>query len=307
MSNVLHGIKHLGDRRMRSQARVANKDYNELDNSNSQYSQLTTHYDGKYNVGWYYMNAQPRPCFTSTLLDQINDYQQNIKSEMQATDQQKYNYLVLASNVEGIFNLGGDLAVFFELIKQQHREGLLAYAIKCIKVLHQNMNHLDSRLTTISLVQGDALGGGFEAALSSNILVAERETKLGLPEVLFNLFPGMGAYSLLSRKLNGAKAEEIIMSGKLYSAEELYDLGVVDILAEKGEGELAIYRYIESSNRKFNSHNAIRQVRDVCNKIPYQELLDITNIWVDSALKLTQKDLRMMERLVMRQNTKGNK
>ncbi len=287
-------------------ARVANKDYNELESLDNQYSQLTTHYDKKYKVGWYYMNAQPRSCFTSTLLNQINDYQQHVRAEMQASDQQKYNYLVLASNVEGIFNLGGDLAVFFELIKQQHREGLLAYAIKCIKVLHQNMNHLDSGLTTISLVQGDALGGGFEAALSSNILVAERGTKLGLPEVLFNLFPGMGAYSLLSRKLNGVKAEEIILSGKLYSAEELYDMGVVDILAEKGEGELEIYRYIDSANRKSNSHNAIRKVRDVCNRVPYQELLDITNIWVDAALKLTQKDLRMMERLVIRQNAKGS-
>ncbi len=291
---------------MRNLARVANKDYKELKNSNNQYSQLTTHYDGKYKVGWYYMDAQPRSCFTSTLLDQINDYQQHVRFEMQTSEQQKYNYLVLASNVEGIFNLGGDLAVFFELIKQQHREGLLAYAIKCIKVLHQNMNHLDSGLTTISLVQGDALGGGFEAALSSNVLVAERGTKLGLPEVLFNLFPGMGAYSLLSRKLNGVKAEEIIMSGKLYSAEELFDMGVVDILAEKGEGELAVYRYIESANRKSNSHNAIRKVRDVCNRVPYQELLDITSIWVDSALKLTPKDLRMMERLVTRQNAKGN-
>lgn len=291
---------------MRNLARVANKDYKELNNSNNQYSQLTTHYDGKYKVGWYYMDAQPRSCFTSTLLDQINDYQQHVRFEMQASEQQKYNYLVLASNVEGIFNLGGDLAVFFELIKQQHREGLLAYAIKCIKVLHQNMNHLDSGLTTISLVQGDALGGGFEAALSSNVLVAERGTKLGLPEVLFNLFPGMGAYSLLSRKLNGVKAEEIIMSGKLYSAEELFDMGVVDILAEKGEGELTVYRYIESANRKSNSHNAIRKVRDVCNRVPYQELLDITSIWVDSALKLTPKDLRMMERLVTRQNAKGN-
>jgi DSF synthase len=291
---------------MRNLARVANRDYDEHDSLDNQYSQLTTHYDEKYKVGWYYMNAQPRACFTSTLLNQINDYQQHVRAEMQASDQQKYNYLVLASNVEDIFNLGGDLAVFFELIKQQHREGLLAYAIKCIKVLHQNMNHLDSGLTTISLVQGDALGGGFEAALSSNILIAERGTKLGLPEVLFNLFPGMGAYSLLSRKLNGVKAEEIILSGKLYSAEELYDMGVVDILAEKGEGELAVYRYIESANRKSNSHNAIRKVRDVCNRVPYQELLDITNIWVDAALKLTQKDLRMMERLVIRQNAKGN-
>ena len=275
---------------------------NDLNNSPSQ---LKTHYDKKYKAGWYFMNAQPRSCFTSVLLDEISNYQKSVKSEMESSQQDKYDYLVLASDVDNVFNLGGDLAVFFELIKTQDRDGLLAYATKCINVLHQNITHLGCELTTISLVQGDALGGGFEAALSSNVLIAERGTKLGLPEVLFNLFPGMGAYSLLSRKLNAVKAEEIILSGKLYSAEELYELGIVDILADKGEGETEVYRYINSANRKVNSYQAIRKVRDICNVVPYKELLDITKIWVESALKLTDKDLRMMERLVMRQTAKN--
>jgi DSF synthase len=247
------------------------------------------------------MNAQPRPCFTSVLLDEICEYQESVKTEMRQSEQTKYDYLVAASDVEGVFNLGGDLAVFFDLIKKQDRMGLRTYAIKCIDALYQNIVHLNSELTTIALVQGDALGGGFEGALSSNVLVAERGTKLGLPEVLFNLFPGMGAYSLLSRKVSAKKAEEIILSGKLYLAEELFELGVVDILAEKGQGEVEVYRYIKSANRKSNSYQAIRKVRDICNPIPYKELLDITNIWVESALKITNKDLRMMEKLVMRQ------
>lgn len=275
---------------------------NDLNNPSSQ---LKLHYDKKYKTGWYFMNAQPRPCFTSVLLDQISAYQQSVKREMDNSQKNKYDYLVLASDVDNVFNLGGDLAAFFELIKKQDRNGLLAYAIKCINVLYQNITHLGCELTTIALVQGDALGGGFEAALSSNVLIAERGTKLGLPEVLFNLFPGMGAYSLLSRKVSAVKAEEIILSGKLYLAEELYELGIVDILAEKGQGETEVYRYIDSSNRRSNSYQAIRKVRDICNPVPYKELLDITKIWVESALKLTDRDLRMMERLVMRQTAKN--
>ncbi|MEJ6078754.1 crotonase/enoyl-CoA hydratase family protein [Vibrio sp. 1-Bac 57] len=275
------------------------------DQLDKEYLQLKTHYDEKYKAGWYFMHAQPRPCFSTLLLDELNDYAKNIKTEMVNSEQQKYDYLILASDVDGIFNLGGDLAVFLELIKKQDRAGLLAYATKCIDVLYHNITHLDSELTTIALVQGDALGGGFEGALSSNVLIAERGTKLGLPEVLFNLFPGMGAYSLLSRKVSAAKAEEIILSGKLYLAEELFELGIVDVLAEKGEGEKEVYRYINAANRKANSYQAIRKVRDICAPIPYKELIDVTNIWVDSALKLTAKDLRMMERLVMRQSAKN--
>lgn len=273
--------------------------------SHAEYSQLSTHYDQKYKVGWYFMHAQPRPCFTTTLLDEINDYQQSVIREMKNSLQNKYDYLVLASDADDVFNLGGDLSRFLTLIKEKNYEGLLEYATKCIGVLFQNMVHLNSELTTISLVKGDALGGGFEAALSSNLLIAEHGSKLGLPEVLFNLFPGMGAYSLLSRKVSNAKAEEIILSGKLYTAEELFDLGVIDILADKGEGETAVYKYIQSVNKKLNSYQAIRKVRDVCNKISYDELMDITKIWVESALKLDNKDLRMMERLVARQNTKN--
>ncbi|WP_413698916.1 hypothetical protein ACLKMH_15260 [Psychromonas sp. KJ10-10] len=104
-----------------------------------------------------------------------------------------------------------------------------------------------------------------------------------------------------------AKSEEIILSGKLYTAEELFELGIVDILAEKGEGDLAVYKYINEANRKSNSYQAIRKVRDICDRIPYQELLDITKVWVDSALQITDKDLRMMERLVMRQTAKNSK
>ena len=166
------------------------------------------------------------------------------------------------------------------------------------------MFHYNLDLTTISLIQGDALGGGFEAALSSNVIIAERGVKMGLPEVLFNLFPGMGAYSLLSRKIGYAAAEEMILSGRLYSAEQLHEMGVVDILAEKGEGEVAVYRYIKNASRASNTFKSMQKLKDICNQVSYEELMNIAKVWTDAALKLTSRDLRMMERLVKRQNNK---
>jgi DSF synthase len=96
----------------------------------------------------------------------------------------------------------------------------------------------------------------------------------------------------------------MIMSGKLYEAEELYELGLIDILADKGEGELELYKYIKAVNRSPNSYKAMAKVKDLSNKTSYQELVDIANIWADTALDLTPKDLKMMERLVNRQNRK---
>lgn len=226
---------------------------------------------------------------------------------MLLTQGKQYDYLVLSSDIDDVFNLGGDLELFSKLIKNRDADGLLNYAISCIDVLYANMAHLNTELTTIALVKGDALGGGFEAALSSNVLIAEKGTKLGLPEVLFNLFPGMGAYSLLSRKIGTAQAEKMILSGRLYTAEELYELGVVDVLAESGDGELAVYRYIQKTAKAQNSHQALRKVRDLCNPVSYDELLNITKIWVESALKLENRDLRMMERLVQRQSQRSER
>jgi len=266
---------------------------------------LKTHYDSKYKISWCLMKSEPRPCFTTKLLSEFHGYIRRIKEEMHESKGEKYDYIVIGSDVDGVFNLGGDLGLFRRCIENGDRDGLFNYAIRCIDILHENMNHLDCELTTIALVQGDALGGGFEAALASNVVIAEKGVKMGLPEVLFNLFPGMGAYSLLSRKVGPSLAEKIILSGKLYTAEELYEMGIVDILAEKGEGEMEVYKYIKAANRYSNSYRAIRKVRDICNKISYDELIDVAKIWVDAAFKLTDKDLKMMGRLIKRQNSIG--
>ena len=289
---------------MNALAQLKEVQHSENSRQEKHYSQLHTFYDPKYKAGWFQMHATPRPCFTVELLENIATYFASVKQEMKRSEGQKYDFLVLASEVEGVFNLGGDLDLFASLIENRDRDGLLHYAMLCVDVLYDNMIHLDNELTTIALVKGDALGGGFEAALSSNVLIAERQAKMGLPEVLFNLFPGMGAYSLLSRKVGTAIADKMIFSGKLYSAEELHEIGVVDILAEPGQGELAVYRYINQANKMANSHQAMRKVKDICSSFSYEELVKITETWVDAALNLNKRDLKMMDRLVQRQSAR---
>jgi len=279
----------------------------EATNSNidiSPHSQIKTHYDEKNKAGWLLMKGEPRPSFTPILLKDISNYFDNVKKEMDSSNGEKYDYLISGSDVDGIFNLGGDLNLFLRYIKSRDRKGLIEYAINSIDLVYRNFIHLNADLTTITLIQGDALGGGFESAISANVVIAERGVKMGLPESLFNLFPGMGAYSLLSRKIGSGAAEKMILSGKLFLSEELFDLGIVDVLAEKGGGEIAVYNYMKTANRSSNTYNMMRKVRDICNQVDYKELQDIAMIWVDAALKLKDKDLRMMSRLVRRQNAK---
>jgi len=266
-----------------------------------QYEQLSTRYEVENQCLWYAMHAEPRACFNRTLLSEIAAFQQEV-GQLVRRKQLPISYLVLSSDVPGVFNLGGDLNLFQQHIKEHDRAGLTAYAKACIDVLYANAVHLNLPLTTISLVQGSALGGGFEAALSSSVLIAEKGTELGLPEILFNLFPGMGAYSLLARKLDVRRAEELITAGRLFSAEELYEMGVVDVLAEAGGGKQAVRKFIKQHRRSSNGLQAIARVREYLNPVTYEELMDIANIWVEAALNLTSRDLRMMGKLVGAQN-----
>lgn len=267
--------------------------------------QLTTYFDPHSQVAWGYMHAEPRPCFSPSLLQELLGWCHAVAAQIDDPAQPDVRYMVTASSHPGVFNYGGDLGRFAELIALGDRDRLAQYAKACIEPLYLNAVHLNRPgLKTIALVQGDALGGGFECALSGNVLIAERGAKLGFPEILFNLFPGMGALSLLGRRVGYQKAEQMILSGRLYLAEELHALGVVDVLAEPGGGEAAVHEYIRREARARNGTLALRSAREEIQPISYGELMRITDIWVDAALRLEAKDLRMMERLVSRQTGK---
>ena len=269
------------------------------------YRQLSVRHDPAVNALWVALRPQPRPCFNPDLLDECRTLQRQLTLSAQRWGKPPADYLVLGSATPTTFSLGGDLELFLTLIRAADGDGLRRYAKACIDVSYHQAISLDLPLTTIALVQGDALGGGFEAALSCNVLVAEKQAQLGLPEVLFNLFPGMGAYSFLTRRLDPARAERLILSGELYPAEELYRLGIVDVLAEPGGGEQAVLDYIAKRQRSPQSYSALQQIRNRQHPVDYDELLGIAELWVSAALQLQPRDLKMMERLVRAQNRRA--
>jgi DSF synthase len=269
------------------------------------YSHLSVRFDPERGVLWTLLDPKNIPCFNLDLLGQLRAHHDDIESHgnrpLDIGHRQEVRYSVLASLTPGIFNLGGQLALFRELIRSGNRDALLHYATKCIDVIDQRVHHFNSPLATITLLQGDALGGGFEAALTSDIIIAERRSQMGFPEILFNLFPGMGAYSLVARKVNPKFAEKMILGGKMYSAEELFEAGLVDILVEDGKGVEAVNDYIRKQERRSNGFQAVQKARHRFNPVTLQELMDITIVWVDAALKLNEKDLKVMDRFVRSQ------
>ena len=269
------------------------------------FSSLDVVYEEEHELAWYRMNAHPRPCFTPEVVQEIQTWFDGIIAN-KSNIQNGLKYIVMGSKVPNVFCLGGDLNLFLDFIQRDDREGILQYDEACINAMYQIHTDLGIDLTTIALVQGDALGGGFEGVLANDIIIAEKSAKMGLPDILFNLFPGAGAYSFLSRKIGMVEAERMVLGGKLYSAKEMFDLGVVDILVEDGEGEKAVYDYIKKENRQRNGRRAFRKAKRLNNPVTLDELMDGAKIWADTAMKLERKDLRMMERLVKRQSAKIN-
>jgi DSF synthase len=269
-------------------------------------SQYETQFEPATGTIWGYFNPRGTACFSLGLLKDIrvhdealamNDGKVDLEGQMHAA-----NYYVCGSRVPRVFNLGGDLALFVLLIKARDRDALAHYARLCIDNMHARIqNYSVPTLVTLSLVQGDALGGGFECAMSSDVLVAEESAQLGLPEVLFNLFPGMGAYSLLARRIGMRAAEELILSGRVLSAAKLHEMGIVDVLAKDGEGETAVREWIARSWKRRNGTQAVMRARQLVHPITREELDAVAEVWVDAALRLEDKDLKMMSRIVRSQ------
>jgi DSF synthase len=273
------------------------------------YEQLESRFEPEMGVYWAIMNPKPHPAFSAQLLLDLRAFIDGIiQSHGQIIHDGRphaINYAILASNAPGVFNLGGDLGLFRSAILAKDRTQLARYAEMCVDDLYPWNRNFDLPITTISLVQGTALGGGLEAALASSIVVAEESCKMGFPEVLFNLFPGMGAYSFLQRKVGRRTTEELITSGNTYTARQLYDLGVVDVITADGTGETAVANYVRKHGRGSHGRRAFERVRRDHEAVTREELQRITEVWVEAAIHLTEKDLRMMDRLIRAQERHG--
>lgn len=237
--------------------------------------------------------------WTLPLLLELNALNADIRALYEQNEfvEPPIRFFVGGSLRPGLFSMGGDLAYFVDRVRARDEEGLRRYAYACVEAIFDNYHGFDSPVVTMALLEGDALGGGLEAALSCQFVIAERGVKLGFPKALFHAFPGMGAYSLVSRRLDAARAEKLILSARLHSAEELHELGLIDILAEKGEGQARARAFIAENGKRHALLGAIGKVRRRMAPLAREELHDITDIWVESVMNLAPIDLRKMEML----------
>jgi DSF synthase len=264
-------------------------------------------YDRASQSVWMHYKESAPPFYSMQTLADMASVRESIRALFLGPEIETFpiRYFVMASRKPGVFKLGGDLAMFADSIRGNEREELRVYAHACIDVVHGLFTAFNLPIVTLAVITGQALGGGLEAALAEDYVLADETARIGVPEVAFNTFPGMGAVSLLSRRLGNANAEEIISSGKVYDGREMYDLGVVDILAVEGDARRTAMDWMcEGGAERHARRLKIASMRRRFFPISYEELMRITDLWVDCSCGVTSHDIRHMERLAAAQKRK---
>jgi DSF synthase len=263
------------------------------------------------NALWITMAQSPvgrSQNFSLDLLHDLSTLHESIKSNrggwVANGSMHPIQYVILKSAHPDYFSLGGDLGFFRECIQQKNRTALRDYSMSCVDMIYDWSTQLNTQATSIALVQGRALGGGFEAALASDYVIAEEHSEFGFPEILFGLFPCTGGMSLLARRIGVYQAERLMSNGRIYSATELKDMGVIDEVCPTGHGAATVEKFITGHAKHRSARMALQRGRHRLSPLNYRELRTVVTEWVEAAMNLGADDLRVMDMLIQMQRAR---
>jgi DSF synthase len=260
------------------------------------YRYIRLEWNAEFSMLTARMAVKPIQCYSLAALAELQQIYNDISASPGLV-----RHFVTTSDVPGVFNFGGDLSLFVLLVRAGDLESLRLYARRCLELVWWGENAASIGVHTTALVQGDMLGGGLESALAHHTVIMERSAQAGFPEVLFNLFPGMGGWSLTTRKAGFAVANDMILSGQIYTAEQLQRRGLVEYVADDGAGEGMLYQVVRAMEPRFRGTIAALKARRVAAPISHESLQTIIDQWASAAMQLSNRDMRLMERLARAQ------
>jgi enoyl-CoA hydratase/carnithine racemase len=137
--------------------------------------------------------------------------------------------------------------------------------------IHRVMNTLDAApLTTIAAVEGIAFGGGFELALTCDLIIADKTARFCFPELRLGLIPGFGGIPRLKRDLGNAVVRDLLLTGRSINSTKAQSVGLVSQVVAEGDA-LRIARSTAAQLKKFDPETAMA-AKNFIKPIPYDEL-----------------------------------
>ncbi|PYJ14314.1 MAG: hypothetical protein DME93_00255 [Verrucomicrobia bacterium] len=163
--------------------------------------------------------------FDAATLDELNEHLGFVENDASLRG------LIIASAKKSIFIAGADLKTLLQQAQSGEMREFIAKGQRIFDRL------ADLKIPTVVAIHGASAGGGYEVTLACDYRIASDDpaTRIGLPETTLGLIPAWGGCTRLPRLIGAEKAAEVILKGKLYSAQETLRLGLVDGIAPRDQ------------------------------------------------------------------------
>jgi enoyl-CoA hydratase len=179
--------------------------------------------------------------------------------------------LIIYSKLECGFCAGADLRELYTRSQEMAKSAAISGVRTFLERIHHVMNTIDaSPLTTIAGVHGIAFGGGFELALTCDLIIADKTARFCFPELRLGLIPGFGGIPRLKRDLGKAVVRDLLLTRRSFNAIKAQQIGLVSQVVGEGEA-LRIARATAAQLAKFD-RNTSAAAKKFIKPIPYDEL-----------------------------------
>ncbi|HXC43560.1 MAG TPA: enoyl-CoA hydratase/isomerase family protein, partial [Candidatus Dormibacteraeota bacterium] len=179
--------------------------------------------------------------------------------------------LIIYSEMKPGFCAGADLRELYQRSQAMHEVEAAKGVRDFLERIHRVLNLIDAApLTTIAAVHGVTFGGGFELALTCDLIIADKMARFCFPELRLGLIPGFGGIPRLKRDLGNAVIRDLLLTGRSFNATKAQQIGLVSQVVGEGEA-LRAARATAAQLAKFDQATAVAAKKFI-KPIPHDEL-----------------------------------
>lgn len=229
--------------------------------------------------GTYELELGREPCneIGTTVLGELERF-------LDQVDTENASALIIHSTVRGGFSAGADLRELYNGLMDVPEKEQEPRLREFIERIHSVMDRLDMLpLTTIGVVHGICFGGGFELALTCDILIAEKNARFAFPELRLGIVPGFGGIPRLRRDVSNAVVRDLLLTGRSINAKKAVSCGLVSQMVPVGAGLRAARKSAEQAN-KFDPESR-RSCKAFMKPLPREQLDEEKDLFVRLALR----------------------
>lgn len=194
--------------------------------------------------------------------------------------EQSARAVVIYSDLKCGFSAGADLRELYERSQAMDEKEAAKGVRDFLERIHRVLNTIDAApMTTIAAVHGVVFGGGFELALTCDLIIADKTARFAFPELRLGLIPGFGGIPRLKRDIGNAVVRDLLLTGRSFNATKAQQIGLVSQVVSEGEA-LRAARATAAQIAKFDRGTSAA-AKQFIKPIPHQELNREIEIFCD--------------------------